>query len=31
MLANLIEYNVGVSVDIKYEIKKIDNDYFDEE
>lgn len=32
MLANLmIEYNVGVFVDIKYEIKKIDNDYFDEE
>ena len=32
MLANLmIEYNVGVSDDIKYEIKKIDNDYFDEE
>lgn len=32
MLANLmIEYNVGVFVDTKYEIKKIDNDYFDEE
>jgi len=32
MLANLmIEYNIGVSVDVKYEIKKIDNDYFDEE
>lgn len=31
MLANLmIEYNIGVSVDIKYEIKKIDKDYFDE-
>ena len=32
MLANLmIDYNVGVFVDITYEIKKIDNDYFDEE
>ncbi len=32
MLANLmIEYNVGVYVDVKYEIKKIDSDYFDEE
>lgn len=32
MLANLmITYNVGVYVDTKYEIKKIDNDYFDEE
>ena len=32
MLANLmIEHNIGVFVDVKYEIKKIDNDYFDEE
>lgn len=32
MLANLmIDYNVGVFVDTTYEIKKIDNDYFDEE
>jgi restriction system protein len=27
----LIEYNVGVSNQQMYEIKKIDNDYFDEE
>ncbi len=27
----MIDYNVGVSVSINYEIKKIDSDYFVEE
>ena len=32
MLANLMmEYNLGVSVENTYEIKRIDMDYFDEE
>ena len=27
----MIDYNLGVSVSVNYEIKKIDNDYFEEE
>jgi restriction system protein len=27
----MIDYNLGVSITVKYEIKKVDNDYFEEE
>ena len=27
----MIEYNLGVSLEIKYEVKSIDNDFFEEE